>query len=63
MEKLFETVTWIKFNKPGLKNEVIKLGEQSEDIDDFRQKLITKYGIDLTMAYQISQKFYKSKSK
>lgn len=63
MEKLFETVTWIKFNKLGLKDEVIKLGEQSEDIDDFRQKLITKYGIDLTMAYQISQKFYKSKSK
>ena len=50
MEKLFETVTWIKFNKPGLKDEVIKLGEQSEDIDDFRQKLITKYSIDLTMA-------------
>lgn len=63
MEKLFETVTWIKFNKSGLKEEVIKLGEESEDIDDFRQRLITKYGIDLTMAYQISQKFYKSKSK
>lgn len=61
MEKLFETVTWIKFNKPGLKEEVIKLGEESEDVDDFRQRLITKYGIDLTMAYQISQKFYKSK--
>jgi hypothetical protein len=59
--ELFETVTWVKFNKPGLKEEVIKLGEESRDIDDFRDKLRAKYGIDLSMAYTLSKKFYKSK--
>ena len=58
---LFETVTWVKFNKPGLKEEVIKLGEQSNDIDDFRDKLRQKYNIDLSMAYTLSRKFYKPK--
>lgn len=59
--ELFETVTWVKFKKPGLKEEVVKLGEQSKDIDDFRNKLQQKYNIDLTMAYTLSKKFYKSK--
>lgn len=59
--ELFETVTWIKFNKAGLKEEVVKLGEQSRDIDDFRDKLRQKYNIDLSMAYTLSKKFYKSK--
>jgi hypothetical protein len=59
--ELFETVTWVKFNRPGLKEEVIKLGEQSTDIDDFRNKLRQKYNIDLSMAYTLSKKFYKSK--
>ena len=59
--ELFETVTWVKFNKPGLKEEVIKLGEESSNIDDFRDKLRAKYGIDLSMAYTLSKKFYKSK--
>lgn len=58
---LFETVTWVKFNKPGLKEEVVKLGEQSNDIDDFRDKLRQKYNIDLSMAYTLSKKFYKPK--
>ena len=58
---LFETVTWVKFNKPGLKEEVVKLGEQSNDIDDFRDKLRQKYNIDLSMAYTLSRKFYKPK--
>lgn len=61
--ELFETVTWIKFNKPGLKEEVVKLGEQSRDEDDFRDKLRQKYNIDLAMAYTLSKKFYKSKNK
>ena len=51
--ELFETVTWVKFNRPGLKEEVIKLGEQSTDIDDFRNKLRQKYNIDLSMAYTL----------
>lgn len=59
--ELFETVTWVKFNRPGLKEEVIKLGEQSTDIDDFRNKLRQKYNIDLSTAYTLSKKFYKSK--
>lgn len=59
--ELFETVTWIKFNKPGLKEEVIKLGEASKDIDEFRDRLRAKYNIDLSMAYTLSRKFYKSK--
>lgn len=59
--ELFETVTWIKFNKPGLKEEVIKLGEVSKDIDEFRDRLRAKYNIDLSMAYTLSRKFYKSK--
>ena len=59
--ELFETVTWVKFNKPGLKEEVVKLGEQSNDIDDFRDKLRQKYNIDLSMAYTLSRKFYKPK--
>ena len=59
--ELFETVTWVKFNRPGLKEEVIKLGEQSTDIDNFRNKLRQKYNIDLSMAYTLSKKFYKSK--
>ena len=58
---LFETVTWVKFNKPGLKEEVVKLGEQSNDIDDFRDKLRQKYNIDLSTAYTLSRKFYKPK--
>lgn len=59
--ELFETVTWVKFNKPGLKEEVIKLGEESKDIDEFRDRLRAKYNIDLAMAYTLSRKFYKSK--
>lgn len=59
--ELFETVTWVKFGRPGLKEEVIKLGEQSTDIDDFRAKLRQKYNIDLSMAYTLSKKFYKPK--
>ena len=58
---LFETVTWVKFNKPGLKEEVVELGKQSNDIDDFRDKLRQKYNIDLSMAYTLSRKFYKPK--
>lgn len=58
---LFETVTWVKFNKPGLKEEVVELGKQSNDVDDFRDKLRQKYNIDLSMAYTLSRKFYKPK--
>lgn len=58
---LFETVTWVKFNKPGLKEEVVELGKQSNNVDDFRDKLRQKYNIDLSMAYTLSRKFYKPK--
>lgn len=61
--ELFETVTWIKFNKPGLKEEVVKLGNECIDVDDFRDKLRQKYNIDLSMAYTLSRKFYNQKNK
>lgn len=59
--ELFETVTWIQFKRAGLKEEVIQLGQESRDIDDFRDKLRQKYNIDLSMAYTLSKKFYKPK--
>lgn len=59
--ELFETVTWIQFKRAGLKEEVIQLGQESKDIDDFRDKLRQKYNIDLSMAYTLSKKFYKPK--
>jgi hypothetical protein len=62
MEKeLFTIETWVVFHKPGLKDEVMKLGEACKDKLEFRDKLRERYHIDASIAFTISNKFYKQK--
>lgn len=58
-EKSIEIVQWVKFNKPGLKEEVIALSKQCETLMDYVRSLRTKYGLDLSDCKIIADKFFK----
>ena len=57
--ELFEIVTWVKFNKPGLKEEVLEIGKTCKDSFEFKEKLQEKYQIDALTAMTIVKNFYK----
>ena len=57
--KDIEIITWVKFNKPGLKELVERLAEQSPTKMDFVQKLKGNFGLPLSDANEVANRFYK----
>lgn len=54
-----EIIPWVKFNEPGIKQELEKLVEESTSKMDFLSKVKEKYQLSLTDAKVVADKFFK----
>lgn len=56
-----EVIPWVKFNKPGVKEEVENLANASSSKMDFLSKVKAKYGLSVVDANVVANKFYQKK--
>ena len=54
-----EIVSWVKFNKPGIKKEVEKLAKESTTKMQFVSAVKEKFNIGITDASIVSDNFFK----
>lgn len=57
--KDIEIISWVKFNKPGLKEKVEEIAKQSDSEIRFIQNLRDTFDISLADAKEVANKFYK----
>lgn len=54
-----EIVPWVKFNEPGVKQEVEELAKNSSSKMDFLRQIKNNYNLSLTDANVVVDKFFK----
>lgn len=56
-----EVIPWVKFNKPGIKEDVEQMVESCASKMDFVSKVKIKYDLSLADANVVANKFYQKK--
>lgn len=54
-----EIIPWVKFNDPGVKQEIEKLAEKSTSKMDFLSRVKDQYNLSLSDAKIVADKFFK----
>lgn len=57
--KQLEIIPWVKFNSPGIKDELDKLAEECSTKMEFLSKVKDKYELSITDARVVADKFFK----